>query len=205
MGSSHWPAAEIARSTYPVRCHPMGQHGQGGLASRDVSTSRVGSGRHARSGAWHPSVDRGPRGVQPTIYANALLRRSHVVFDELRQGIRDVEFLADPTAGEVRIASTDTFDAGLLPEVIYRISRRYPKIIVRVVQANQSALEFRDLRERNVDLALARIPKSFVDDELDIDILFDDRHFVVVGVRSRWARRRKVALAELMNEPWILP
>jgi DNA-binding transcriptional LysR family regulator len=33
-------------------------------------------------------LDRGPRGVEPTIYAEALLKRGLVVFDELRQGIR---------------------------------------------------------------------------------------------------------------------
>ncbi len=153
-------------------------------------------------------LDRRPRGIEPTIYANALLKRSHVVFDELRQGIKDIEFLADPTAGEVRIAAPETFAAGLLPAVIARLSRRYPRVIVRVVQANPSILEFRELRElreRNVDVALARIPGSFREDGLETEVLFDDPHFVVVGASSRWARRRKVALAELVNEPWVLP
>jgi hypothetical protein len=45
-------------------------------------------------------LDRSSRGVEPTIYTNALLKRGLVVFDELRQGIRDIEFLANPTAGE---------------------------------------------------------------------------------------------------------
>ena len=44
-----------------------------------------------------------------------------------------------------------------------------------------------------------------MDDDLDIEILFDDPHFVVAGARSPWARRRKLTLAELVNEPWIFP
>src|SRR3954469_4284310 len=63
-------------------------------------------------------LDRNSRGVEPTLYARALLKRSNVAFDELRQGIRDIEFLADPTAGEVRIASEETFATGLLPAAI---------------------------------------------------------------------------------------
>src|SRR5690348_15745116 len=51
--------------------------------------------------------DRGPQGVEPTIYARALLKRGVAAFDELRQGIRDIEFLADPTRGEVRIGCSD--------------------------------------------------------------------------------------------------
>ena len=43
-------------------------------------------------------LNRSLRGIDSTIYAHALLKRGHVVFDELRQGIRDIEFLADPTA-----------------------------------------------------------------------------------------------------------
>src|SRR5688572_9582099 len=53
-------------------------------------------------------LDRTSRGIEPTLYARALLKRGHVVFDELRQGIRDIESLADPSAGEVRIASPET-------------------------------------------------------------------------------------------------
>jgi Transcriptional regulator len=148
-------------------------------------------------------LDRSTRGIEPTLYAHALLKRGHVVFDELRQGIRDIEFLADPTAGELRIASGEMLDAGLLPAAIDRLSRRHPKIVVRVVRANTATLEFRELRERMVDLVLARIPDAFAADDLDIEILFDDPHRVVVGARSRWARRRKITLAELVNEPWI--
>ena len=44
-------------------------------------------------------LDRSSRGIEPTIYAHALLKRGHVAFDELMQGIRDIEFLADPTSG----------------------------------------------------------------------------------------------------------
>src|SRR3954453_3416016 len=50
-------------------------------------------------------LDRSTRGIEPTLYARALLKRGHVVFDELRQGIRDLEFLANPTIGEVRVAA----------------------------------------------------------------------------------------------------
>jgi DNA-binding transcriptional LysR family regulator len=129
-------------------------------------------------------LDRSPHGIEPTIYANALLKRGHVVFDELRQGIRDIEFLAEPTEGEVLIACPELLSAGLLPAAIDRLSRRYPKIVVRVFQTDTATLEFRELQERKVDLMLARIGKTFVDNDLDIEILLEDPHFVVAGERS---------------------
>jgi DNA-binding transcriptional LysR family regulator len=150
-------------------------------------------------------LDRSSRGIEPTRYAHALLKRGHLAFDELKQGIREIEFLADPTVGEVRIVSPELLAAGLLPAVLDRLSRRYPKIAVSV-QAGASTLEFRDLRERKVDLVLTRILGSFAEEDLDIETLFDDpQEVVVVGARSRWARRRKITLADLVNEPWVLP
>jgi DNA-binding transcriptional LysR family regulator len=47
------------------------------------------AGRHAGT-PNRRTIDRSPRGVEPTIYAEALLKRGDVVFDELRQGIRDI-------------------------------------------------------------------------------------------------------------------
>jgi DNA-binding transcriptional LysR family regulator len=147
-------------------------------------------------------LDRGARGVEPTLYAHALLKRGSAAFDELMQGVRDIEFLAKPNAGEIRVASGDASAAGLLAPVIDRLSRRYPEIIVRVVQTSAENLDYPELRERKVDVALARIAKSFAHDELHTEILFDDPSQVVVGALSPWARRRKVTLAELVKEPW---
>jgi len=42
-------------------------------------------------------------------------------------------------------------------------------------------------------------------EDLDETILFSDRLRVVAGIESRWASRRKIALADLREEPWCLP
>lgn len=149
-------------------------------------------------------LDRNARGVEPTFYAHALLKRGDVVFDELMQGVRDIEFLANPRVGAIRVASGDTGAASLLAPVIDRLSRRYPDIVVHVVAASAEPLEYPELRERKVDIALARVSKSFERGDLDVEILFDDPPRVVVGALSPWARRRKVSLADLANEVWTL-
>jgi DNA-binding transcriptional LysR family regulator len=40
---------------------------------------------------------------------------------------------------------------------------------------------------------------------LNVEALFDDPWVIVSCVNSRWARRRKVDLAELFDEPWLMP
>lgn len=150
-------------------------------------------------------LDRSAKGVEPTIYAKALLKRSNVVFDELREGIKEIEALADSTAGEVRVACSEFLAGGLIADVVDGFSRRYPEIVCQVAEADATTLEFRQLRERSVDLMIARVPAAFSDDLLDIDVLFDDPHRVVVGAKSPWLRRRKVTLEDLAGEPWIIP
>jgi DNA-binding transcriptional LysR family regulator len=62
------------------------------------------------------------------------------------------------------------------------------------------------LRDRKYDLAIIRSSQSLTpgSDDLSLETLFDDRMVIVAGARSRWATRRKIDLAELLNEPWIL-
>jgi DNA-binding transcriptional LysR family regulator len=148
-------------------------------------------------------LDRGPHGVAPTIYAEALLKRGDVVFDELRQGISDIEFLTNPKVGEVRVGCPESL-AFMSSAIIDRLSRGYPEVVVRMVTAQPATLEFRELRERKVDLLLGRISPSLVDDDVDVETLFEDRLFVVAGARNPWSRRQRVDLAELMSERWLL-
>ena len=72
---------------------------------------------------------------EPTPYGRALLSRSRAAFDELRLGIRDIESLADPEAGEVRIGSTAATTDTLLPHFIHRFSQRYPRVVVHIDDA----------------------------------------------------------------------
>ena len=152
-------------------------------------------------------LDRGPQGIEPTKYGDALLRRSAAVFDELRQCIRDIEFLGDPTAGELRIGCPEAV-AAILPPILESFSREYPRVVLHVDPVNTATLELPGLRERKFDLVVALLLMQRVDDgqgdDLNVEVLFDDHLVIAAGMRSRWARRRKIDLAELVNEPWIL-
>jgi DNA-binding transcriptional LysR family regulator len=149
-------------------------------------------------------LDRDRHGAEPTIYGTALLKRGTAAFDELRQGVKDIEFLADPTAGELRIASTDVLVASFLPAIISRLQRRHPRLKFQVTQSSTVAALYRELRERNVDLILGRISSRW-DQDLDADTLFDEPLLVVAVSGNRWLRQRKIELADLIHEPWILP
>src|SRR5262249_8871712 len=92
-------------------------------------------------------LDRSAQGIESTIYGGALLKRSVAAFDELKQSIKDIEFLSDPTVGEVRVACMESLWYTLLPEVILRFSERYPRIEVHAELVGNTR-DFPGLRER---------------------------------------------------------
>jgi DNA-binding transcriptional LysR family regulator len=149
-------------------------------------------------------LERNPHGVELTEFGRAMLNRSYAAFDELRQGVKDIEFLADPTKGEVRIGSTGPLAASFVSSIVDRLHQRYPHMMFHLVTADSGSLQ-RDLDERNFDLLILRKIGPFAEDRISFEVLYDNPYFVAAGVKSPWARRRRVELAELINELWILP
>ena len=149
-------------------------------------------------------LDRHRQGIEPTEHGRALLDCGIAVFDDLRQGVKNIEFLSDPSTGEVRIGSTAFLAASFVSAVVDRLSRRYPRIVFHLVTAAAGTLQH-ELSERNVDLLIVRRFGSMADERLDFEFLFDDSFVVAVGAQNQWARRRRIELADLVNEPWVLP
>jgi DNA-binding transcriptional LysR family regulator len=150
-------------------------------------------------------LDRSARGVEPTMYGRELLKCSVAVFDELRQGVQALEVLSDQSAGELRVGCTEPGAAGFVPAVIDRLSRQYPRLVFHVVTADPATLIERELRHRTIELAIGATPGVVAGKDIELDALFDERHVVMAGTQNKWVRRRNIALADLMDEPWILP
>jgi len=149
-------------------------------------------------------LDRTSQGTEPTPYGRALLSCSTIVFDELRRGVQEITFLSDPTVGELRIGSAAPYVDGLVPAVITRLVDRYPEVQLRVTETDAVSL-CGMLRERKLDLVLGRVPKAIFGEDLEAEFLFDDCMHVVAGLKSPWARRRRIDLADLYEEAWLMP
>ena len=149
-------------------------------------------------------LDRHRQGIEPTEYGRALLDCGAAVFDDLRQGVKNIAFLADPTAGELRIGTTTFLAATFVSALVDRLSRRYPRIVFHLVTGYTETLH-RALAERNVDLLIIRGSGPIADPRYDFEFLFDDSYVVAAGAQNQWVRRRRIEIAELVNELWVLP
>lgn len=153
-------------------------------------------------------LDRSARGIEPTIYGKTLMRRGRSAFDELRQGIQEIEFLTTPAVGEVRIAAPESVCAEVLPAIIDRFTQQYPRVVLDIdtLIASHSIPQ---LRERSLDLLLTRGGPTPAEldraQDLKVETLFEDRLIVVAGIHSTWARRRKLNLRDLVHARWLLP
>lgn len=188
-----------------VECGSMAKAGaQLGLTQPGVS--EIIAGLEDTFGAR--LFDRSPQGVETTHFGRALLNRAITALDELKQGAKDIAFLADATVGELRIGCPESIASAFLPTVIAAFSRDYPGISLHVDQVTTPALDQPGLRSRKQDFVLTRLVKPHSNDspdnDVNVEILFNDEVVVAAGVRSRWARRRKIDLSELVDAPWIL-
>jgi DNA-binding transcriptional LysR family regulator len=152
-----------------------------------------------------PLFERSTRGVTPTVYARAMTECSLAAFDELKQGIRTIENLADPTAGELLIGCIESVSTLILPPIIQGFMQRYPRVTVHVSRLSPSSQEIRTLCERNLDLVLGPMRTDPANDaDLTSEPLIESRVVIAAGVSSPWARRSRLDLADLVDEPWVL-
>lgn len=160
-------------------------------------------------------LDRHPRGVEATIYGTALRNRCLAAFDELRQSGHDMEHLADPKAGDLRVGVQESLLAAMLPPVIRRFSKMYPRVTLHIDARAELAtpgdddvplsdVQLAELRNRKYDVVLARTLRPMTAEDVQVETLFNDEVVIAAAASNRWARRRKVDLADLVDAAWTL-
>jgi DNA-binding transcriptional LysR family regulator len=147
-------------------------------------------------------LDRSRQGVEPTPYGRALVKRGVAMFDELRQGVHDIASLTDPTVGEIRMGGSEHTISAIYSPVIHRLSNQHPRMSFHV-SVGDLRTTLRELDARHIDFVVSRMysPPS---EEHSVEVLFEDPLVVVTGPNNAIARRRKIEVADLLDEPWTL-
>jgi DNA-binding transcriptional LysR family regulator len=147
---------------------------------------------------------RSSRGVEATRYGAALARRGQAVFNELNQGMQEIEHLADPTVGELRIGTTDPIAASIVAPIIETLQRQHPRVALHVATGDLSTLLLQ-VAAREVEFAVSRLYEEVALHGMAVEVLFHDPYVVVAGAQNPWVRRRGVKLAQLLGEAWVMP
>ena len=150
-----------------------------------------------------PLLDRTARGIELTQYGLALLARSAAVFDELRQSVIEIETLADPNAGELRLGCLEPLMAGLVSAAIAQLSQKYPRLVFRTETGNATS-QLRFLRERKCEVVVTRQLPPPSEPDMREEALFHEKLAIVVGPGGKWPCTDRIALADIVDEAWIL-
>ena len=94
----------------------------------------------------------------------------------------------------------------MLPPVLRQFSETYPNVMLSMNEISSPPAHWPELRDRRLDLVLERLarPLGKEGDDLNVEVLFSDEMVIAAGVQNPFARRSKVDLTDIADEPWIL-
>ena len=149
-------------------------------------------------------LERSRQGYAVTAAGRVLIRRAQTMFDELQHGLRELAQLSDPESGDIRLACSEPVMGGLMSVAMERMHLRYPRVNFIAESGSTQVLQLQLLRDRDSDFVITRPNPMELGPDILAEPLFHDRVGIVVGHNHRFARRRKLSLAELVDEPWII-
>jgi len=106
-------------------------------------------------------------------------------------------------AATIRVGAIDSAAAGLLPILLHDFRRRRPDVTVKLTEEKTIRLLPRLLSGR-LDLALVRPPEK-PDRRLEFLFLLHETPVVAVADRHPLALRKRVSIADIADQPLILP
>lgn len=149
--------------------------------------------------------ERSHAGMAPTVYGQALIQHARRVLYDVEQAHAEIQALRAGSHGLVRVGSLLPPAAGLLPVAIGEVKRQFPNIRISLEQLPQMPL-VAGVREGSIDIALCRLVTDAEEAKgLEQTVLFEDEYVLVAGRHHRLARRKPLQLADLVDEPWVLP
>jgi LysR family hydrogen peroxide-inducible transcriptional activator len=145
--------------------------------------------------------DRTPRSAKLTVFGRAFLPRAEKILRELGEAKTQIQEMCGQENGEVVVGVIPTIAAYLLPRILSGFSALHPDVNVRVGEEITPVLLDR-LHTGDVDMAIVAAPVE--DGDLVCAELFEERFFAVVPEKHPKAARRRLSLAELRRERFLL-
>ena len=150
-----------------------------------------------------PLFERIGRSIRLTQAGARFVHRAERLLHDLREAINDAQGTVSAESGEVHIGFLHTIGARWLPERLARFLERYPA--VRFILREGTAAEVMSgVLGGDFDIGILGPPPQNVP-ELETAPLFRERVAVVVPASHRLVGRSSCTLADLADEPLILP
>lgn len=148
--------------------------------------------------------DRHARGIEPTWYGAALVRRARVALSEIDRACNEIDALREGRLGQVSIGTVVNPGTNLVPQAIAIVKRDSPDLLVTVDMDYSLPLVDR-LLSGQLDLVIGRIMGPHVAADLMFEPLAEEPHAVIARAGHPLASRGPLTHADLAGYGWILP
>jgi DNA-binding transcriptional LysR family regulator len=147
--------------------------------------------------------ERHARGVEPTWYGEILVRHARSAMSEMDRAHAEIMALKSGLSGQASIGTVTNPGTHLIPSVIAAVKESHPRILISV-ELDFSRVLVAKLLEGQLDFVVGRILDSEGADELDFEPLSDEPHSIIARAAHPLARKRGLALDDLLELGWIL-
>ena len=153
-------------------------------------------------------VDRGTRPLRLTDAGEALSRRAASAFEQLAAAQLEVDAIAGLGGGSLRVATFSSAGAAMVADALHGFRADHPLVTLSFSEISMPSALLRALRAGDIDLGITfDFPEVSADigEGLELHHLLDDPFDLVVPRTHRLARRRRISVADLASEGWLLP
>ncbi|WP_296946916.1 LysR family transcriptional regulator [uncultured Massilia sp.] len=148
--------------------------------------------------------ERLPRGMEPTIYGETMIRHARMALTSLALAHDDIATLKAGLAGQVEVGVIMTPAMALLPRAIARVKEAAPLLRIGV-QLEASNVLLDKLQHGTLDVMIGRIVDTGDASGLVYEELTEEPACAVVRPGHPLLERRALALQDIAPLPWILP
>jgi DNA-binding transcriptional LysR family regulator len=144
------------------------------------------------------------RGIEPTWYGEIMTRRARSALAEMDRAQDEIAALRSGLTGQAAIGAVVNPGMNLVPVAVASLKRLHPKVLVRIEIDNSETLVGR-LLKGEFDVVVARIRGNHGAGDLSFEPLAGETHRVIARAAHPLAGKRRLHIADLVEQPWILP
>ncbi|MEH0834721.1 LysR family transcriptional regulator [Pectobacterium cacticida] len=142
------------------------------------------------------------QGVVLTDCGEAYFHHASLVMEELRVAREDIQQRLGQASGRVNIGVGASVVNTVMPDIINRFHRLYPRVKLRITEGQLVAM-IAELRQGKLDFTINTYSGSSYDNELLYEKLMEKEYCIVV--RNDHPLRKAHELDDLMDYEWVLP
>lgn len=148
--------------------------------------------------------ERLPRGMEPTIYGETMIRHARMALTSLALAHDDLVALKAGLSGQVEVGVIMTPAMALLPRAIARIKEQAPLLRIGV-HLEPSNVLLDKLQRGTLDFMIGRIQEKEDSTGLAYEELTEEPACAVVRPGHALLERKELRLEDIADRPWILP